>query len=137
MDEESTPSAYVRIGLFPLGHVGLLLLACTSTTSAFLLFGCWADCVSRLLVKKKCVRVVVWCRLLLHSLMILDGVRYNFILSVGLLFGASTKFAILLCFLCHASPLYLHRQLVSSALVLYGFPWLILHCRSMPIILVV
>jgi hypothetical protein len=66
-----------------------------------------------------------WCRFRLY------------LVCVSSISAASTKFAILLCLLCHVSPLYLHRQPVSFALVLYGFPWLVLHCRSTPIILVV
>jgi hypothetical protein len=60
-----------------------------------------------------------------------------YLIHMSSISAASTKFVILLCLLYHASPLYLHRQLVSLALVLYGFPWLVLHCRSTPIILVV
>jgi hypothetical protein len=87
--------------------------------------------------KKKCC-AIVWYGLLLHFPVIFDGVRSYSILSVCLLFPLRPpSLSSSLCLLCHASPLYLHRQLVSSALVLYEFPWLVLHCRSTPIILVV
>jgi hypothetical protein len=52
-----------------------------------------------------------------------------YLVHVSFISAASTKSAILLCLLWHASPLYLHGQLVSSALVLYGFSYLVLVSR--------
>jgi hypothetical protein len=102
-----------------------ILLDSASHASLIFFFRCW-------LKKKVCRAVVMSCRCSVPSPSSLFGDFWRcplrlYLFHVSSIFAVSTKFAILLCLLCHASPLYLHhRQLVSSALVFYGFSYLFL-----------
>jgi hypothetical protein len=61
---------------------------------------------------------------LLHSSVIFVGVPLRlYLVRVSSISVAFTKSVIFLCLLCHASPLYLLPQLLSSTLVFYRFPW--------------
>jgi hypothetical protein len=75
---------------------------------------------------------------LLHSPVIFNDVRYDSILFVCLLFPLCLPSPL---FFCVSYVMRVHYTFIVSlfcfALVLYGFPWLVLHCRSTPIILVV